>query len=134
MKGIKLLFVDDEEEFLHAIVKVLRKRELKVVGVESGIKAIETLEKEPFDVVVLDFRMPGMDGLQTLKEIKRRWPMVEVIMLTAYGSVEMGIQGMQLGAFDYIMKPPDLDDLIDKIAQAYERKLIHERSYPGSEK
>jgi DNA-binding NtrC family response regulator len=107
-------------------VKVLRKRNLHCIGVDRGLKAIEILEKEPFDVVVLDFRMPGMDGIQTLKEIKRRWPLVEVIMLTAFGSVEMGIQGMQLGAFDYVMKPPDLDDLIDKIAQAYERKLLHE--------
>ena len=90
------------------------------------MKALELLDHQEFDVVVLDVRMAGMDGLETLKEMKRRKPLIEVIMLTGHGSVESGIQGMRLGAFDYIMKPADIDDLLDKMRQARERKRMQE--------
>jgi two-component system OmpR family response regulator len=77
-------------------------------------------------LVVLDVRMPGMDGVKTLKEIKKRKPSIEVIMLTGHASVESGIQGMQLGAFDYVMKPIPLEEFLDKMRQAYERQVIQE--------
>jgi DNA-binding NtrC family response regulator len=70
--------------------------------------------------------MPGMDGIETLKEIKKRHPLVEVVMLTGHGSVESGMQGMGLGAYDYVLKPVDIDDLVDKLRKAHERKLIRE--------
>jgi len=126
MERPRVLMVDDEVDYLEAMVKVLRKRGVNVVGVDSGEKAMELLSREPMDVTVLDNKMPGMSGMETLKQMKRRWPLMEVIMLTALGSVESGIEGMQSGAFDYVMKPADIDDLVEKIRQAYQRKLLLE--------
>ncbi|MDI6853063.1 MAG: response regulator [Deltaproteobacteria bacterium] len=126
MDKFRVLVVDDEEDFLETIVKRLRDRGLETHGVLSGEKALQFLEGQDTDVVVLDVRMPGMDGIETLKEIKKRKPGIEVIMLTGHASVESGIQGMQLGAFDYVMKPVPLDELLDKMRQAYERKVIQE--------
>lgn len=126
MDKFRVLIVDDEIDFLETIVKRLRDRNLEVTGVESGLKALELMDSRDFDVVVLDVRMPGLDGIDTLKEMKRKRPLVEVIMLTGHASVESGIQGMQIGAFDYVMKPVPLDELLDKMRQAYERKLLQE--------
>jgi two-component system, OmpR family, response regulator len=126
MEDVKVLVVDDEADFLETIVKRLHRRKIKATGVDSGKKALEILETENFDVVVLDVLMPGMDGIETLKHIKKRKPFVEVIILTGHASVESGIQGMQHGAFDYVMKPADLEELISKIREAFERKIIHE--------
>jgi len=126
MEKFKVLVVDDEEDFLETIVKRLQDRDLEVAGVESGEAALKLADSQDFDVVVLDVRMPGLDGIETLKELKKKKPLTEVIMLTGHASVESGIQGMQLGAFDYVMKPVPLDELLDKMRQAYERKLIQE--------
>jgi two-component system, OmpR family, response regulator len=126
MENLRVLVVDDEPDFLETIVKRLKRRGINAAGVETGKLALQLLEDEAYDVVVLDFLMPGMDGLETLKHLKKRKPFVEVIILTGHASVESGIQGMQHGAFDYVMKPADLDELMDKIRQAFERKKIHE--------
>ena len=125
MNDLNVLFVDDEEDFLETLLKRMKKRDVNVGGVESGEKALELLESEPVDVIVLDVRMPGMDGIQTLREIKKRYPLVEVIMLTGHASLEVAIEGMELGAFDYLMKPVDIDELLYKIQDAYKKKLIH---------
>jgi len=77
------------------------------------------------DVVVLDVRMPGMDGIQALREIKQRYPLIEVIMLTGHASLEVAIEGMELGAFDYMMKPIEIDELLYKLQDAYKKKSIH---------
>jgi two-component system, OmpR family, response regulator len=127
MKDFRVLIVDDELDFLETIVKRLRRRKVDTTGIDSGIKALELLGKEPFDVVILDVRMPGMDGIETLKEMKKKSPLMEVIMLTGHASVESGVQGMQYGAFDYIMKPANIDELLEKIHEAYERKALHEK-------
>lgn len=127
MEGFRVLVVDDEIDFLETIVKRLQRRKIDVSGVESGKAALDLLEHQHFDVVILDVRMPGMDGLETLKEMKKKRPLMEVIMLTGHASVESGMQGMQLGAFDYVMKPASINDLLEKIQQAYERKLLHEK-------
>ncbi|MCX5889162.1 MAG: response regulator [Deltaproteobacteria bacterium] len=124
MDKFKVMIVDDELDFLETIVKRLKARNIDVNGVESGYKALEALEGRNPDVIILDVRMPGMDGIETLREIKKKSPLTEVIMLTGHASVESGIQGMQLGAFDYVMKPVALDELLEKVRQAYERKLI----------
>lgn len=124
MDQFKVLVVDDEEDFRETLIKRLRNRKLAAAGAENGYKALEMLQNEEFDVVVLDVKMPGLDGIDTLKEIKVKKPEVEVIMLTGHASVESGIQGMQLGAFDYVMKPVPLDELLDKMRQAYERKKL----------
>jgi two-component system OmpR family response regulator len=127
MDNFKILIVDDEKDFLETIVKRLQARNINVTGVESGFKALELIADRDFDVVILDVKMPGLDGIETLRELKKKKPLLEVIMLTGHASVESGIQGMQLGAFDYVMKPVALDELLEKMRQAYERKLIQER-------
>ena len=126
MENLKVLVVDDEADFLETIVMRLRRRKIDAYGVDGGKKALEIVGNERFDVVVLDVLMPGMDGIETLKLLKKKDPFIEVIILTGHGSVESGLQGMQFGAFDYIMKPADLNELLEKIQQAYERKRIHE--------
>ncbi len=129
MENLRVLVVDDEADFLETIVMRLQRRKIDATGVDGGKKALEIVENERFDVVVLDVLMPGMDGIETLKLLKKKKPFIEVIILTGHGSVESGLQGMQFGAFDYIMKPADLNELLEKIQQAYERKRIHEEKY-----
>ncbi|MBM4301005.1 MAG: response regulator [Deltaproteobacteria bacterium] len=124
MEKFKMLVVDDEPDFLETIIKRLKARKIEVAGVDSGYKALEFLDKHDVDVIVLDVKMPGMDGIETLRAIKKKKARVEVIMLTGHASVESGIQGIQLGAFDYVMKPVALDELLEKVRQAYDRKMI----------
>jgi DNA-binding NtrC family response regulator len=126
MADIRVLVVDDEVDFLETIVKRLRDRKFIAYGAKNGQEALEYLQVNEVDTVILDVKMPGMDGLEVLKKIKLRWPLVEVIMLTGHASVESGIQGMQIGAFDYVMKPARLDDLLQKIRQSVERKVLQE--------
>ncbi|MGQ9669775.1 MAG: response regulator [Desulfosoma sp.] len=124
----RVLVVDDELDFLETLVRRLEKRQVAAVGVTGGREALDKLSQHSVDVVVLDVRMPGMDGLEVLQEIKKRWPLVEVILLTGHASVESGLQGMELRAFDYVMKPCKLTELLPKIEQAYERKCLREKA------
>lgn len=126
MEKFRVLIVDDEGEFVETIVKRLRDRGLEAEGVLNGPEALALLDEREFDVCVLDYRMPGMDGIETLRHMKKKKPRMEVIMLTGHGSVESGIQGLQLGAYNYVMKPAPLKDLLYQMEQAYERKLIEE--------
>ena len=127
MKDAKLLLVDDEKGFLDTLTKRLKKRELKVRAVYSGEDALVELKKNSaIEVVVLDVKMPGMDGIETLVEIKQRFPLMEVIMLTGHATVETAIDGMKLGAFDYLLKPCDIDVLISKVKEAIEKKKQHD--------
>ena len=123
MHNFRVLVVDDETDFLETIVKRLNKRMLNATGVESGEAALDLLKHEIFDVVLLDIKMPGgMDGIETLREIKHIQPLAEVILLTGHASVETSIEGMKLGAFDYLLKPMKFDDLLIKLAHAFEKK------------
>jgi DNA-binding NtrC family response regulator len=122
--AFSVLLVDDELEFLETLVKRLKKRNLAVQGAKSGEEALKILETEPVDVVVLDVKMPGMDGIETLGEIKKLYPLVEVIMLTGHASMEVAIEGMELGAFDYLMKPMNIDELLYKLQDAYQKKSL----------
>jgi two-component system, OmpR family, response regulator len=135
VEKFRVLIVDDEVDFVETIVKRLIDRGLEVSGVHSGPEALDLMDTRDFDVVILDVKMPGMDGIETLRAMKKKTPLTEVIMLTGHGSVESGIQGLQLGAYNYVMKPVPLDDLLKQMAQAYERKLIEEdrARQPGSE-
>ena len=126
MDSFKVLFVDDEEEFLETLVKRMKRRNIQASGVSSASEALDILSKDPADVVVLDVKMPGMDGIEALRQIKQRHPLIEVIMLTGHANVEVAIQGMELGAFDYLMKPMDIDELIYKLQDAYKKKYVHE--------
>ena len=126
MSDLTALLVDDEAEFLETLLKRLRKRDVEAFGVRSGEEALAFLDDRPVDVVVLDVKMPGMDGIQALREIKKRDPLLEVIMLTGHASMEVAIEGMELGAFDYLMKPINIDDLLYKIQDAYKKKALQE--------
>ncbi|MBI5584738.1 MAG: response regulator [Deltaproteobacteria bacterium] len=126
MEDFRVLVVDDEDDFRETLIKRLQKRNLDVSGAENGEKALEMIDKYLYDVVILDVKMPGIDGIEALREIKRRKPLVEVIMLTGHASVESGIEGMKLGAFDYLTKPADFDQFLEKLRQAYEKKFAHD--------
>lgn len=127
LEEIRVLLVDDEVEFVDTLAKRMKKRKLKTSSVNSGEDALEFLGQHLTDVVILDVKMPGIDGIQTLREIKQQYPLVEVIMLTGHANVEVAIQGMEIGAFDYLMKPMAIDDLVYKIQDAYKKKFIQEK-------
>jgi DNA-binding NtrC family response regulator len=122
-----LLLVDDEKPFVETMVKRLTKRNLSVIVAFNGQEALRQLEENHnIEVVVLDVKMPEIDGIETLRLIKNKYPLVEVIMLTGHATIESGIDGMKLGAFDYLMKPCDIEQLIHKVKKAAERKRRHE--------
>ena len=121
-----VLFVDDEPDFLQTLLKRMRKRDVDAAGVGSGEEALVHLAQSPADVVVLDVRMPGMGGIETLRAIKKKTPLTEVVMLTGHASLEVAREGMENGAFDYLMKPVDIDDLLYKIQDAFHKKTIQE--------
>jgi DNA-binding NtrC family response regulator len=122
-----IMLVDDEIPFVETMTKRLDKRGLNVISANSAQEALAKLEDDAHvDVVILDVKMPGMDGIETLQEIKKRHPLKEVIMLTGHATVETAIEGMKLGAFDYLMKPCDLDVLISKVKEAFEKKKLHD--------
>lgn len=128
MDSFRVLVVDDETDFLETLVKRLEKRGIDATGVISGEEALETMGKKLFDVVILDVKMPGgMDGIEALREMKRIQPLAEVLLLTGHASVETSIEGMKLGAFDYLLKPIKLEDLMLKLAQAFEKKDAHDQ-------
>jgi DNA-binding NtrC family response regulator len=122
----KVLIVDDEKDFVEMLALRLKEEGEKVTPAYSGKECLDVLEKAEIDVVILDIKMPGMDGIDTLREIKRRFPLVEVIMLTGHGSTETAVQGMKLGAFDYLLKPADFNDLTSKLENARKRKEAQE--------
>ncbi|MBC2709582.1 MAG: response regulator [Desulfosarcina sp.] len=126
--GIRVLLVDDEEKFVKNMARLLRFREFMVETALDGFKALAAIEEdEGFDVVVLDVKMPGMDGITTLGKIKKHSPETEVIMLTGHATVESGIQAIREGAFDYLMKPCDIEELAEKIKEACEVERIRRR-------
>jgi len=123
MEKMKLLLVDDEERFLETTAKLLVRKGYEPLTARSGAEALEALRLHPVHVVILDVKMPGMDGNATLREIKRQYPMVEVIMLTGHATVESAIDGLKSGATDYLMKPADIDELIAKAEEAFARRV-----------
>lgn len=120
----KILLVDDEKTMVKYLSKRLIKRGFDISVVYNGLDALEKIKESDFDVVLLDVLMPGMDGIETLREIKKITPETEVIMLTGHASVEVGIEGMKAGAFNYIMKPFDPNELVTEINLAYEHRRI----------
>jgi len=133
VEAFNVLFVDDEVEFLDTLLKRMKKRNVNVSGVKSGEEALKFVDQEQVDVVVLDVRMPGMDGIETLRQLKKRDPLIEVIMLTGHASVEVAVEGMELGAFDYLMKPMDIDELLYKLQDAHKKKSIQEEKIKNME-
>jgi len=118
------MLVDDEEEFIDLMSQRLETRGLKVITVTSGEEALAMTDDQNFDVAVVDFAMPGIDGIETLKQIKAKRHDIEVIMLTGQGTIQSGIEAMKHGAIDYLEKPVDLNVLMEKIRLAKEQRMI----------
>jgi DNA-binding NtrC family response regulator len=118
----RILLIDDEQGFVETMSKRLDMRGYDVKTALSGQAGLDVLSKFTIDVVVLDVKMPGMDGIETLKMIKAAHPLVEVVMLTGHATVETAIEGMKNGAFDYMMKPCEMDALLAKVGEAYGKK------------
>jgi len=134
VNNFNVLLVDDELEFLATLVKRLTKRGLNISTAKNGEDALKIIGEKVIDVVVLDVRMPGIDGIQTLREIKKKDPLMEVIMLTGHARLEVAIEGMELGAFDYLMKPADIDELFYKLQDAFKKKTIQREKIKKLEK
>ena len=127
MAPVSLLLVDDEQSFVEIISQRLRRRGFIVSYACNGQEALHRLEgDESIEVVILDVKMPGMDGIETLRMIKEKQPLVKIIMLTGHSTVNSAIEAMKLGALDYLMKPCDLDELVFKVKAAAKRKRIDE--------
>jgi DNA-binding NtrC family response regulator len=122
MEKLKMMLVDDEERYLQTTAKLIEKKGYEVLTARSGEEALGKLKTETVHVVVLDMKMPGMDGNETLKAIKSIYPLVEVIMLTGHATVDSAIDGLRNGAFDYLMKPADLDQILEKALDAFEKR------------
>ena len=127
MSLVKIMLIGDEVPFVQTLAKRLVQRGLVVITAYSGSEALEQIANDPtVDIVLLSVNMSGMDGIQTLKQIKSFYPLVEVIMLTGCDTLDTAIEGMRLGAYDYVLKPCDVDGLIAKVAQAEGKKAKQE--------
>ena len=124
MADLRLLLVDDEVDFLEPMAARLARRHISCTTVQSGEEALKILSKERFNCAVVDVKMPEMDGLELLRRMRRDHPDVAVILLTGHASVELGVQGMELGAFEYLMKPVELDELLDTVRRAAPERAI----------
>ena len=122
MRRLRILIVDDEKEFVDALVERLVLRDIRACGATSGREALECIQRDEFDVVLLDVMMPGLGGLEVIEEVKRRQPALPVVLLTGHGSAKNAERGMQAGAFECVMKPINIDELID-ILRAASRDL-----------
>jgi len=127
MIGSKILLVDDEIIFTENMAKLLTSRGYLVTTVNNGESAIRKLEEKDFDVVVLDLKMPGMDGITTLKEIKKLGLFTETLILTGHGSVDTALEAIKIGAYDYLAKPCEIDELVEKIEGAWQQKDTDEK-------
>lgn len=127
MSIANVLLVDDEVDFVETFSERLVMRKLEIAKAFSGEEALQVLDtNKNTEVVILDVKMPGMDGIETLAEIKKKFPLVEVIMLSGHADVESAIDGMKQGAFDYLMKPCDMEQIIAKVTEAVAKKRQHE--------
>jgi DNA-binding NtrC family response regulator len=124
---INLLIVDDEERFLESITKSLELRDFDVIAVNRGDKAIEAAKLHPIDVALVDLKMPGMSGEETLRQLKEDNQWLEVVILTGHGAIESAVDCTKLGAFSYLQKPCDLSELIEALQAAYKQKVMNHR-------
>ena len=126
MEGCKVLVVDDEEDYLDTLVERLRTRDVDATPAADGERALETLAGGSFDVVVLDVGLPGLGGLEVLEQIKQRYPAIQVLMLSGHADVKLAVRGMDAGAFDYIVKPIRIEELVYRIEDAFQTKQLAE--------
>jgi len=127
MKDARILLVDDEAVFANNMSKLLTRRGYQVTAVNSGDEALRALMDTPFDVMVLDLKMPGMDGIATMHEMKKLGLFTEVLILTGHGSIDTALEAIQIGAYDYVTKPCEIAELVSKIEAAFERKAIKDK-------
>jgi DNA-binding NtrC family response regulator len=123
---IDILIVDDEKDFVEMLSLRLEDVGHRVRGAYSADEGLAALDQTECDVVILDIRMPGTDGITALKEIRARHPVVEVILLTGHGTIDTAVEGLKSGAFDYVQKPARFEELLDKLEAARHRKAEHE--------
>ena len=124
-KKIHLLFVDDEIQFLESMKKRLETRDFSVVAVDRGEKAIEEARKTPFDVALVDLQMPGINGEETLKALKKEHKWMEIVILTGHGSVDSAVECTQSGAYSYLQKPCNFEQLLEVLKNAYKQKVMN---------
>jgi DNA-binding NtrC family response regulator len=130
-----IMLVDDEVSFVETTAKRLDKRNIETISAFSGEECLGTLKThQTLDAIVLDVKMPGMDGVETLKAIKKEFPLIEVIMLTGHATIELGINGMKAGAFDFLTKPCEIEELVGKIEEATQKKRAHEEKIKDAER
>lgn len=130
-----VMLVDDEVAFVETLVKRLKNRNIETISAFSGEECLEKIKThQTLDVIILDVKMPGMDGLETLKIIKRDFPLIEVVMLTGHATVEIGITGMKLGAFDFLMKPCDIEEIVGKVEEATQKRRAHDEKIKEAER
>jgi len=122
-KKIKILIVDDEVKFLDSVARRLEMRDFEVAKASNGSQAVEAARSGKFDLALLDLKMPGMDGKEVLEILKKEHKHLEVIILTGHGSVDSAVECTKLGAFGYLPKPYELDNLLEILQQAYETRL-----------
>ena len=120
---VRVLVVDDEDRFRESMLKILKAEGLDAVAASGGAEALAELERNDYDVILLDVKMPGMDGIEVLRRLAGRERRAEVLILTGHASLDTGMKIVQHGAFGYLLKPCEIDELIVKIEQAYERRL-----------
>lgn len=131
--SIRVLLVDDEKDFVETLAQRLEVRDFNVKTALSGDEAIDLIREHDFDAIVLDVLMPGKNGIETLREIKSLKPLLHVIMLTGNATVETAIEGMKIGAYDFLMKPTETEDLVEKITKAYKLKSEHDERIRNAE-
>jgi len=124
---INLLIVDDEEEFLNSITRSLELRDFNVVAVNRGEKAIEAAKNSPFDIALVDLKMPGISGEETLKLLKEQHKWMEVVILTGHGAVDSAVECTKSGAYSYLQKPCELDQLLEALKDAYKKKVMNRK-------
>jgi DNA-binding NtrC family response regulator len=122
-KKIKLMLVDDEEDFLNSLAKRLGKRDFDITTATEGNTAIKAAKKKEFDVAILDMKMPGMDGMELLRILKKKHKFLEVVILTGYGGIDSAVEATKLGAHSYLEKPYDFEKLLEVLKKAYETRL-----------
>jgi DNA-binding NtrC family response regulator len=122
MSTLRVLVVDDEQELVGALVERLQLRRIEARGVTSAKTALEVMAQQSFDVVLLDIKMPGMGGVELAKIVKSRWPELQVVLLTGHGSHDDAEEGLRVGAFQYLMKPVSIEELIEVLHDAFQER------------
>jgi len=125
MKQINLLIVDDEEQFLKSMTRRLEVRDFNVIAVDRGEKAIQAAREHPIDIALVDLRMPGMNGEQTLEILKKQHQWMEVVILTGHGSIDSAVECTKSGAYSYLQKPCEWERLLSVLAEAYKKKVMN---------